>query len=152
MTAYGEEATTQVECSGTMHTVAVQDGRLVTLDHPTPDRERTLMGLGGDPIACIGLLDAWDRHCDDLEVLVLASRGPGDDVQPSVVARRSGRRAGLVGSSGSAPAPGVRGWTGFAAVGQLPAGRPMAALFGRSSALDDATSGSGAAQLLSLDG
>lgn len=67
-----------VECGGQQHLVRWSDGALRTPDHDDPDGERTLAALGGEASACIQLLDAWTRHADDLQMLVLASRGPAD--------------------------------------------------------------------------
>lgn len=67
-----------VECSGARHRVRWHAGRLDALDHEDPDGERTLAALGGHSCACIDLVDAWSRHADDLRVLTLASRWPGD--------------------------------------------------------------------------
>jgi hypothetical protein len=82
-----------VDCGGQQHRVRWADGVLHTLDHDDPDGERALAALGGEPSGCILLLDAWARHADDLQVLVLASRGPADPLAapepPPVGAYRS---------------------------------------------------------------
>lgn len=67
-----------VACSGGEHRVRWHAGRLEALDHGDPDGERTLAALGGTPCRCVELLDAWHRHADDLRIVTLASRGPGD--------------------------------------------------------------------------
>ena len=67
-----------VDCSGQQHRVRWQDGALLLLDHDDPDGERTLAALGADPCECVEILGSWERHRDDLRLLVLASRGVGD--------------------------------------------------------------------------
>jgi len=47
-------------------------------DHEDPVGERTLAALGGDRCECVEILGYWERHRDDLRLLVLASRGAGD--------------------------------------------------------------------------
>lgn len=65
-------------CAEAEHRVVWKDGELQVPDHPDAERERALTALGADPIPCLDLLDAWRRHVEDLDVLVLASRGPSD--------------------------------------------------------------------------
>jgi hypothetical protein len=67
-----------VDCGGREHRLRWEGGELRALDHGEPESERTLTALGGQPCACIELLDAWERHRDDVRVLALASRGPAD--------------------------------------------------------------------------
>ncbi len=71
-----------VACGVEQHRLRWEGGTLYALDHADPEGERTLAALGGEPCACIELLDAWDRHRDDPRVLVLASRGPADRIAP----------------------------------------------------------------------
>jgi hypothetical protein len=73
-------AEVSVDCSGQQHRVRWQDGAFLLLDHDDPDGERTLAALGGDPCECVEILGYWERHRDDLRLLVLASRGAGDPV------------------------------------------------------------------------
>jgi hypothetical protein len=70
-----------VDCEGGSHRLRWSDGELTALDHADPAGERALAALGGEPIACIDVLDRWARHSDDLDVLVLASRGPADPLR-----------------------------------------------------------------------
>jgi hypothetical protein len=72
-----------VTCGGEQHRLRWDAGRLKTLDHDDPDGERTLAALGGESCTCVDVLDAWERHQDDLRVLVLARRGPGDELAAS---------------------------------------------------------------------
>lgn len=67
-----------VSCAGKDHRARWAEGELRALDHPDAERERALAALGADPYPCLQLLDAWNRHTDDLDVLLLAGRGPGD--------------------------------------------------------------------------
>ena len=71
-------AETTVTCGGETHRLRWERGELRSLDHDDAEGERTLAALGGRRNACIDLLDAWSRHADDLRLLTLASRGPGD--------------------------------------------------------------------------
>jgi hypothetical protein len=71
-------AVATVECSGHDHRLRWRDGELDTADHEDVSGERTLAALAGQRCHCIDLLDAWQRHRADLDVLVLASRGPAD--------------------------------------------------------------------------
>jgi len=72
-----------VECSGTRHRLRWDAGVLGAPDHADPEGERVLAAIGGARCACIDFLDRWARLADDLRVLTLASRGPGDQVGPS---------------------------------------------------------------------
>jgi hypothetical protein len=78
----------RVDCSGSSHHLRWEAGDLVLLDHDDPEGERTLTALGGEVCPCIELLDIWARHADDLRVLTLTSRGPGD--QPRAVVGQGG--------------------------------------------------------------
>jgi hypothetical protein len=76
------DAATRVDCGGETHTLRWRAGELHALDHEDVEGERALAGLGGERCACVDVLDAWARHADDLRVLVLASRGPADELDP----------------------------------------------------------------------
>jgi len=67
-----------VECDGAAHRLAWERGSLVTLDHSDPEGERALVALGGKPCACIDIVEAWERHRSSVDVVLVASRGPGD--------------------------------------------------------------------------
>ncbi len=84
-----------VACGVEQHRLRWEGGTLYALDHADPEGERTLAALGGEPCACVELLDAWDRHRDDPRVLVLASRGPVDRLAPQ------GEEQGPYGSAGA---------------------------------------------------
>jgi len=67
-----------IPCGAGGHRLRWADGELRTPDHADPDGERTLAALGGARSPCISILDAWQRHRADLDVLLLASRGSVD--------------------------------------------------------------------------
>jgi hypothetical protein len=71
-------ASCPVECAGVRHHLVWRDGQLTAFDHPDAERERTLTALGGDVYRCLQLAEAWERHAEDLDVLLLASRGSQD--------------------------------------------------------------------------
>jgi len=71
-----------VECGGASHRVRWERGRLLTLDHEDPEAERALAALGGEPCACVALLDAWARYATDVRMLVLGTRGGSDVIPP----------------------------------------------------------------------
>src|ERR1700689_5498399 len=74
------QAEMNVDCSEQNHGVGWEEGGLVLLDHDDPEGERTLAALGGDACPCVEILGSWERHRDDLRLLVLASRGPSDPI------------------------------------------------------------------------
>jgi hypothetical protein len=65
-------------CGDGIHRLIWNDGTLTAPDHADPEAERALAALGGEPLACIAMLDAWLRHVEDPNVLVMGSRGPAD--------------------------------------------------------------------------
>jgi hypothetical protein len=65
-------------CGDATHRLIWEDGILTAPDHVDPDGERALTALGGEPLACIRMLDAWRRHSEDPAILLLSSRGQGD--------------------------------------------------------------------------
>ncbi len=67
-----------VVCGDATHRLIWKDGTLAAVSHADPEGERALAALGGEPLACIELLDAWRRHAEDPNVLLLGSRGPAD--------------------------------------------------------------------------
>jgi hypothetical protein len=78
------DAVTRVDCGGEAHTLRWHAGELHALAHEDVEGERALAALGGEPCACVDVLDAWTRHADDLRVLMLASRGPADELDVPV--------------------------------------------------------------------
>lgn len=120
------EAQAMVSCGDHQHRLRWHEGRLDALDHGDPEDERALAALGGQTFACIELLDAWERHKDDLRALVLGPRAPSDllridpdSLAPQRVLRSRGRPASRPGAGGasarsiSATAIGG-GWAGYA--------------------------------------
>ena len=75
-----EPVETTVLCGGAQHRLRWAAGELVALDHDDPEGERTLAALGGTSCACIEMLDVWQRHRTDLDVLLLGSRGGIDSI------------------------------------------------------------------------
>ena len=73
-----EEVTEEVSCGGAGHRLRWADGEVTALDHPDPEGERLLAGLGGTKPFCLVILDAWSSHGADLRVLALGSRSAGD--------------------------------------------------------------------------
>jgi hypothetical protein len=71
-----------IPCGEDEHRLRWQEGELHALEHQDPQAERTLAALGGQRCTCIDVLDAWARRIDDPRVLVLASRGTGDQLAP----------------------------------------------------------------------
>lgn len=69
-----------VSCAGHEHELRWASGELRAPDHPDLEGEQILSALAGQRPACLGVLDAWAVHAEDLHVLVLASRGPTDPV------------------------------------------------------------------------
>jgi hypothetical protein len=102
-----------LDCQGETHQLAWSKGAITTLDHADPEGERMLAALGGEPSRCIAILDAWHRHENDLRVLALTPRGPGDllshqlqdgipGIQPAMSRRRGlSFRGASFGSSSS---------------------------------------------------
>lgn len=132
-------AQASVECGGNLHRLRWENGMLQALDHGDPETERTLAALSGQSCRCLDLIEAWARHCDDLRVLVLGSRGPTDilaardDVprplgvsQPQVMATgvafagSGGRSFGARMQRVSAMGRRSSGWTAYGPAGHLP--------------------------------
>jgi hypothetical protein len=65
-------------CGDATHRLIWNNGILTAPDHADPDGERALIALGGEPLACIEMLDAWQRHSHDPAILLLSSRGSAD--------------------------------------------------------------------------
>ena len=88
-----------VPCGGEHHRLRWEQGRLLACDHGDPDDELVLTALGGQELQCIELVRAWERHRDDLRVLVIGRRGSSDVLRPDADPRPPGR--GAIGRSRS---------------------------------------------------
>ncbi len=75
-----------IDCGGARHRLEWEAGALAAPDHPDPHGERVLAGLGATRPHCLQVLDAWAAHDDDLRVLTLGPRHPGDQVSCAAVA------------------------------------------------------------------
>ncbi len=82
-----------IPCGGEHHRLRWEQGRLVACDHGDPDDELVLAALGGQELHCIELVRAWERHRDDLRVLVIGPRGSSDVLRPEADPPPAGRRA-----------------------------------------------------------
>jgi len=71
---------TQVPCGTGRHTVRWEAGTLVLPSHPDVEGELVLAALGGEQARCVDLARAWARHTEDLSVLAIGPRGPGDQI------------------------------------------------------------------------
>jgi hypothetical protein len=71
---------TQVPCGTGRHTVRWEAGTLILPSHPDVEGELVLAALGGEQARCVDLAQAWARHTDDLSVLAIGPRGPGDQI------------------------------------------------------------------------
>jgi len=126
-----------IGCGGNSHRLRWEAGRIHALDHDDAESEQTLAALAGESCTCLDLIDAWDRHCEDIRVLVLGSRGPADILatqddpaaqlgvaRPQVVAGGGAgprvSRARRVGTLSAMGRPGPSGWTSYA-----PGGGPL---------------------------
>jgi hypothetical protein len=103
-----------VDCGGARHQLRWENGALHAVDHGDAESERTLAALGGQSCTCLDLIEAWERHHEDLRVFVLGSRGPMD-----ILAVAGDAGAGL---GGAQPRTVTRssGWTSYAPLGRVP--------------------------------
>lgn len=59
--AWGADpASVAVDCLGAQHTVRWQRGKVVLVDHDL-SAERALVGMGGEPVPCLAVLEAWQN-------------------------------------------------------------------------------------------
>ena len=75
-------AEAELPCGGVVHRLRWEGGALTLPDHPDTEAELILGLLGGEKPACVRLLEHWNAHAEDLEVLALAPRGPRDTLDP----------------------------------------------------------------------
>jgi hypothetical protein len=102
-------AETTIECQDAEHRLRWVDGVFSTPDHDDPDGERAMIALGGPACPCLTTLDRWLRHADDLDVLLLASRGPSDVLENDADRPRRGSRGGARRTGG----PATGGWYAY---------------------------------------
>jgi hypothetical protein len=75
-------ATAHIACQNERHRLRWERGEFTALDHDDIEGELALAALGGEPIRCAELVTAWQQAEQDLRVLVLASRGASDQLNP----------------------------------------------------------------------
>ena len=102
-----------VPCGQGTHAVRWEAGSLVLTEHPDAEAELVLAALGGEKARCVEVAQAWHRHTDDLSVLAIGPRGPGDEIGigwDDVAAAQPGVGGGFVftGSYASAAQAAVR--------------------------------------------
>jgi hypothetical protein len=71
---------TEVPCGTGRHSVEWDAGSLRLASHPDAEGELVLAALGGEKARCIEVAEAWARHTDDLSVLAIGPRHPGDEI------------------------------------------------------------------------
>jgi hypothetical protein len=101
-------AESSVPCGGGTHAVRWEAGRLTLPAHPDAEAELVLGALGGDKPACVSLAETWERHSDDLGVLVAGPRSAADAVTVTwkQIAKQQTHLAGL--GTGGPPGPPTR--------------------------------------------
>ena len=89
---------TEVPCGTGRHTVGWDAGSLRLASHPDAEGELVLAALGGEKARCIEVAEAWARHTEDLSVLAIGPRHPGDgiavDWDDVIAAAQAGQAAG----------------------------------------------------------
>ena len=98
---------TEVPCGTGRHTVGWDAGSLRLASHPDAEGELVLAALGGEKARCIEVAEAWARHTDDLSVLAIGPRHPGDgiavDWDDVIAAAQAGQAPGTVGQARRRP-------------------------------------------------
>lgn len=108
-------ATAHIACQNERHGLRWERGEFTALDHDDIEGELALAALGGEPIRCAELVTAWQQAQRDLRVLVLASRGASDPMNPPAQEDSSG-------------APGAAqsfGWASYSPLGPTAMPTPM---------------------------
>ena len=89
---------TEVPCGTGRHSVGWDAGSLRLASHPDAEGELVLAALGGEKARCIEVAEAWARHTEDLSVLAIGPRHPGDgiavDWDDVIAAAQAGQAAG----------------------------------------------------------
>lgn len=85
------EITVDVECSGTNHRITWRRGKLVLHNHDV-EAEEALEALGGEPVYCLSLIDAWreePQNADSLEILLSEDLDWALQLQPKIAQFRT---------------------------------------------------------------
>jgi hypothetical protein len=85
----------RIGCGGAPHRLRWAAGFLAAPDHPDPEGERLLGGLGATRPRCLEILDAWAAHHDDLRVLTVGPRYSDDPVRTDEAAVDAIRHGGF---------------------------------------------------------
>jgi hypothetical protein len=95
---------TEVPCGTGRHSVGWDAGSLRLASHPDAEGELVLAALGGEKARCIEVAEAWARHTDDLSVLAIGPRHPGDEIAVGwddvIAAAQAGQAPGATVGSG----------------------------------------------------
>jgi hypothetical protein len=95
---------TEVPCGTGRHSVEWDAGSLRLASHPDAEGELVLAALGGEKARCIEVAEAWARHTDDLSVLAIGPRHPGDEIAVGwddvIAAAQAGQAPGVTVGSG----------------------------------------------------
>jgi hypothetical protein len=135
-----------IACGEETHHLVWESGALTAPDHGDPEGERALAALGAEPLACIEMLAAWREHAEDLNVLLLGSRGQGDMIPaPAQMPQRHKRLP-------PGAAVFVRGGAGAGALTHLSHGALTRLSHGRAAPAPDPAAEEQFARLLSLGG
>jgi hypothetical protein len=112
-------AEAQVPCGAGTHAVRWEAGQLALAAHPDLEAELVLTALGGDKPLCLTVAEAWDRHADDLDVLIAGPRSRADMITSGWDDAREHWRTllGLPPGSLLGPGPGIGPGGGSAAGG-----------------------------------
>ncbi len=73
-------AETRIPCGTGQHLLRWAEGQLSAADHADAEAELVLAALGGDKAECVSLVEAWQAHAGNLDVLVLGPRSPADQL------------------------------------------------------------------------
>jgi hypothetical protein len=68
----------RVPCGAATHQLRWAGGELTAADHADAESELVLAALGGEAAGCVQMIQAWNGHCDDPDVLALGPRGARD--------------------------------------------------------------------------
>lgn len=69
-----------VPCGDGRHTVRWAAGEFELPSHPDVEAELVLAALGGEKAGCVRVAEAWHRHTEDLSMLMIGPRHPGDKI------------------------------------------------------------------------